>query len=405
VTTAVGARPGLRRLGVLRGSDFRLLFVANLTSGTGNWLALVALQVDVYDRTHSGWWVSALLVANLVPSIALGLLLGPIVDRLSRKALMVGADLGRLAVFCALPFARDATVIVLLALAAGVGNAVFRPAVIAGTPNLVDEHELADANALLQLVEWSTTAIGPVVGGALVAASGPHLAYWLNAATFAVSALLVGAISSRRLQRSRAEGHGHWTDLRAGFRAVVRSPPLATVLVAWSVFQVALGLVNVAEIFLARRTLHGGALGFALMWTASGIGQTIGGLNAQRVGERFGSRAVYPRALLLSALGVAMAASAPDIWVAIAAMLVSGLGNGVAVVANITLVQRGTTDELRGRVLTAIMSANALVLLAAFVAAGPLTNRYGGRVAFAIGAAALVAAAGAAAALLRRERA
>src|SRR5919201_1106533 len=173
------------RLAPLADSRFRLLFLATFGSGIGNWLALIALQVDVYDRTHSGWWVGALLIASILPAIFLGLLAGPLVDRLSRKGLMIGSDLGRLVVFAALPFVGSAWGIVLLAVVAGIGNAFFRPAVLAGLPNLVEEAELASANTLLQLVDSTTTAAGPLAGGAIVAASGPHLAYWINAATFA----------------------------------------------------------------------------------------------------------------------------------------------------------------------------------------------------------------------------
>src|SRR5712691_11478006 len=80
-------RLGLRRrLALLRESRFRLLFLATFASGLGNWLAVVALQIDVYDRTHSGWWIGALLVANILPAVFLGLLLGPLLDALSRKA-------------------------------------------------------------------------------------------------------------------------------------------------------------------------------------------------------------------------------------------------------------------------------------------------------------------------------
>src|SRR5579864_8227732 len=170
-------RLGLRRrLAALGDGRFRLLFVATLASGIGNWLAVVALQIDVYDRTHSGWWVGALLLANILPAVFLGLLLGPLVDRLSRKGLMIASDLGRLAVFAALPFVGSAAAIVALAAVAGVGTAFFRPAVLAGLPNLVPEEHLTGANGLLQLVEWSAAAVGPLVGGVLTAASGPHLA-------------------------------------------------------------------------------------------------------------------------------------------------------------------------------------------------------------------------------------
>ena len=90
----------------LRHDNFRLLFLATFGSGIGNWLAVIALPVDVYDRTHSGWWVGALLIANILPAVFIGLLFGPLVDRLSRKGLMIASDLGRLAVFAALPFAE-----------------------------------------------------------------------------------------------------------------------------------------------------------------------------------------------------------------------------------------------------------------------------------------------------------
>src|SRR5207253_6000367 len=121
-------RINLRRLALLHHRRFRLLFFATFASGVGNWLAVVALQIDVYDRTHSGWWVGALLVANILPAVFLGVLLGPLVDALSRKRLMIGSDVGRLAVFAALPFTSSASAVVALAAVAGIGNAFFRPA-------------------------------------------------------------------------------------------------------------------------------------------------------------------------------------------------------------------------------------------------------------------------------------
>src|SRR4051794_15521356 len=92
--------------------DFRLVFLATLGSGIGTWLAVVALTVDVYDRTHSGSWVSALLMADFLPAIVIGLTLGPLVDRLDRRLLMIVADLVRLAVFCVLPFTSSPYAIV-----------------------------------------------------------------------------------------------------------------------------------------------------------------------------------------------------------------------------------------------------------------------------------------------------
>src|SRR5919204_3204137 len=183
-----------------RAPGFRLLFFATFGSSLGTLLAVIALAIDVKDRTDSGKWVAALLLANLAPAIVMGLTLGPLLDRLSRKRLMISADLIRFAVFCALPFATNALTIVLLALVAGVAQSFFRPAVYAGMPNLVANDELPAANTLLQTVENATWAIGPVLGGLLVAASGPDLAYWINAATFLFSAVLIMRIPARLLQ-------------------------------------------------------------------------------------------------------------------------------------------------------------------------------------------------------------
>ncbi len=379
------------RFALLRNTRFRLLFVATFASGIGTWLAVIALTVDIYNRTHSGWWVGELLVANILPAVFIGLLFGPLVDRLSRKWLMIGSDLGRLAVFALLPFANSAGAIVVLAVIAGIGNAFFRPAVLAGLPNLVAEDELSTANAFLQIVEWSTTALGPLLGGALVAISGPNLAYIVNAVSFGVSAALVSLIPGKLLQSERTIGRGRWSDLAEGFTTVLQSRALSCVIVVWSIVMVASGIVNVAEIFLARDAFHGGDLGFGLLWTGSGIGLVIGGLVAGPLIER-NLATVYVRFLVIYAVGFGCAAVAPNVWIGVIAMALAGFGNGGAVVANITLVQRGAPDRVRGRAFTVVMSVNYAVLGLAFVAAGPFTNAYGPRSAFAVASGAILVA-------------
>ena len=252
--------------------------------------------------------------------------------------------------------------------------------------------ELSASNALLQLVDWTTTALGPVLGGLLVAASGPHLAYVVNAATFAFSALLVPFIPGRLLQSERSIGRGQWNDLTEGFAVVRHSRALMCVLVVWSIAMCASGIVNTAEVFLAKQSFHSGDIGFGLLWAGSGIGLIVGGLMAVPLIERDVGTA-YVRFIAIMAVGTACAAVAPNVWVGIAAMALFGFGNGGAVVANITLVQRGAPDRVRGRAFTVLMSVNYAVLGLAFIAAGPLTNAYGARWAYAVASATVVVAA------------
>jgi MFS family permease len=371
--------PPLRHLALIRRSaGFGLLFAASVASGAGTWLAIVALNVDILSRTDSGLWLAALNGAAIVPAAFMGLVGGPLVDRLSRKALMICSDVLRLGVFAALPFVDSAFAIVVLAFVAGVGDAFFRPAVLAGVPNLVAEDDLDGANFLLQAGQWLTTAAGPLVGGALVAASGPELAYWVNAASFGVSALLLAGISGRLLQSDRPLSRGHLRDLVDGISLVRRSRPLLVVFVVWNVAMVASGGVNVSEVVLAERTLDAGAFGYGLLWAAAGAGLVVGGSLFADAARR-SIRLVYPGSIALFAAAIGVAAIAPNIWLAAGAMVVSGVGNGVATVANITLVQRGAPDQLRGRAFTLIIGSNFAVVGIAMFAAGPLTDVVGAR--------------------------
>jgi MFS family permease len=394
--------PLRRQLGLLqRQGSFRLLFLATLESGLGTWMATVALTADVTARTNSPWWVSALFIVTLLPSIVVGLLLGPLVDRLSRKRLVITADLVRLVVFVLVALAGSALEIVLLAAVAGIANSFFRPAVLAGVPNLVEEDELAHGTSLLQATDWASTAIGPVLGGVLVSASGVHVVYWINAATFLVSALLLVRIPARLLQSEQAITRGHWRDLADGLDAFRRSLALLTVLVAFSFAMVEAGLVNVSEIFLAEHALHRGAFGYGLLWTATGVGLVAGSLVSGELLEHRDVRTLYPLVFLVWAAGVLGAGVSPDIWVAALAMVLSGFGNGVAFPLTVVIVQRATTDAVRGRAFTLIISAHNAVLGFSMLAAGAFTQAVGPRWVYVAGAVSLLLGGITAAAFLR----
>jgi MFS family permease len=382
--------------------SFRRLFVAALGSGVGTWFATVALQIDVFARTHSTTWVGALLIANLLPTVVVGFLLGSFVDRLERRRLLIAADLIRGAVFVAMPFVGSASRIVVLALIAGFATAFFRPAVLAGLPNTVGEAELAQANGLLQSADFLTTAIGPILGAVLVAATGPGTAYIANAASFLFSAALLIGIPARLLQSEQSLSRGHLADMREGLSVVIRSPALLTVLVTFTIVMVPAAFLNVAEIALAKDALNAGSIGFGLLWTASGVGLVVGSTTAPRVMTRVGIRSTYPLAIVVFGIGMAASGAAPNIWIAFATMIVSGLGNGVLVVSNITLVQNGAPDRVRGRVFTTIISLNFVVSALSMAGAGPLTSALGARWTYEIGAAVMTAAAVSAVLLARR---
>jgi MFS family permease len=346
----------------LRLPGFRNLFFATLGSSAGTLLAAVALAIDVQDRTDSGLWVGAVLVVEFLPTIVVGLLLGPLLDRLERRSLMIAADALRVGVFVALPFAPNAATVVGLALVAGLATGFFRPAVYAGIPNLVPDEQLPAANALLLNVENVSWAVGPLVAGILTAASGPSAAYAINAASFVVSIALLVQIPPRLLQSERALSRGHWRDLADGFAAALQSRSMRAVLVGWGIASLAMGGANVSEIFLAKHTFSAGDFGYGLLYGAIGSGLVVGSFASAPVLARYGVARCYGGSLAVMAAGYAATAASPDVWVAAACCVVVGVGNGAAVACNALLVQRGTFDLMRGRALTFVMSATFLLV-------------------------------------------
>jgi MFS family permease len=401
VTTAALTEKRFRsRVAVLRHDMYRLLFSATLVSGLGTWMATVALTVDIDRRTNSTWWVSGLFLVTFLPTIVIGLAAGPLVDRLSRKRLIVAADLVRLVVFALLPFAGSAAVILVLAGVAGVANSFFRPAVLAGVPNLIDESELAAGTSLLQATDWIATAAGPVIGGAIVSATGPHAVYWINAATFLFSAALLVRIPAGYLQSEQGLTRGHWRDLADGL-AAFRAKALRVVLVAFGFTMVATGLINVTEIFLATRSLDSNAFGYGLLWTASGVGLVLGSLFTSVLLEHRKALDVYPLVFLPWAAGALGAAVSPNIWTAALAMVLAGFGNGLTFPMTVVIVQQSTSDAVRGRAFTVIISIHNALLGLAMLAAGELAASVGARWTYGLASAFLVSGAATAFALSR----
>ena len=394
VVASPGAVESRSRLGLLRRSpSFGLLFLATAGSSFGTYLAAIVLTVDVYDRTGSGVWVAALLIADFLPIVVIGLLLGPLVDRLSRRGLMVVSDLVRVGVFVALPFVDQPALIVTLAGVAGVATGFFRPAVYAGLPNLVPDEELTNANSLLQTVETVAWMVGPVVGGLMLTAWSPSVPYVVNAATFLLSAILVARIPDGSLRSEESLTRGHWRDVADGVRLVLTSAPLRTVLIVWNVVLLGSAAINVAEVVFAKETLDSGNVGFGVIVAASGVGLALGSYLAAPSLGSLGLRRHYAGSIALMALGWGGAALSPTIWVAVPLVVVGAAGNGAAIISNQLLVQRGAPDRYRGRALATIMSTNYAVLGLAMAVAGVLTDEYGARWIWAVAGAVYVVAA------------
>jgi len=381
-----------------RNPALRALVTSRLVSSAGTWLAYVALTVDVYRRTGSAVWVSAVLLADFLPTIAVASLAGPWLDRVPRRTLLVASEVGAGAVFAALPFAPSAAAVVGLALCAGLASAVLNPSIRAALPELVDDEELPRANAVTQTAATAGMAAGPALAGLLVAAGGVDVAYLLNAVSFAISAALLTRLPALGREEAPEEPapRTYRQTLADGFRVFRRSADLRLVLGVSMIAALGGAVVNVGEIFVARQAFHAGTIGFGLLASASGTGIVVGSALASRIRANAAVRACGV-GLLVFAAGFGAAALAPALAIAAACVVVGGIGNAVFIAASTLVVQQSADDAIRGHAFAIFDAAGAVALGTGLAAGGFVVAGAGARGAWL--AAAAVVAVGAAAML------
>ena len=367
-----------------RNPSFALLFWATAGSSVGTYLAALALSVDIFDRTGSGRWLAALLIADFLPIVVIGITLGPLVDRLSRRRLMILSDLVRAGTFVALPFVDEPALIVALAAVNGIATGFFRPAAWAALPNLVSDEDREQATSLLATVEHIAWTVGPASAGLLLAAWGPSTAYWVNAATFVASALLVARIPGSSFRSDEPITKGHWQDLREGVGLVFTSRHLLTVLVVWGTAGVATAFVNVGEVVLAKDDLGAGNIGLGFLVSATGVGLLIGSFFAASALGKLGMTRVYAGAIAIMGVGFGLASLSPTIAIVAVLAGLATIGNGAAIVCNQLLVQRGAPDAMRGRALAVLMSSYYAVLGLSMAGGGLIVDAAGARVAWGV---------------------
>ena len=230
--TTTGARDRQFR-GVLGVREFRGLWFADVQSLLGDQIARVALSVLVFDRTRSGFWTAFVYALTYLPAL-IGSELGVLADRMPRRRLLVVGDLVRavLIALMALPSAPLGVVVGLLVAVVVVG-APWKAAESALVADILGAKSYAVGVGLRVATVQGAQLIGFGIGGALVAAVGTRLALAMDAATFALSALLIlGAVQKRPAAADReSNNRPRWGG---GLRHVLGDRQLATLAgLAW----------------------------------------------------------------------------------------------------------------------------------------------------------------------------
>lgn len=366
----------------------------------GDTFSSVALVVLVYRLTGSGLKVGVTVAFEIAPVLLVGFVAGSVVDRLSRRRVMVAADLGRAAIALALALFGTSSLPAIYAAAFGLSGLTvfFNPAASSAVPALVVDDELVGANAAL----WSGAVVSQIalapLAGALVSWAGAGPAFVINAASFAVSAALLAGLvlpavaSAAAGSAAAGAARRRWADVSEGWRLVLATPLLRTLAGVQALAALSAGATSALLVVLAGDHLRVGPGRFGVLVGAIGVGAGLGPLVLQRVvsdvrrpGLLFGPY------LLRGAVDLVLAAFS-SFAVALGALAAYGVGTSTGMVTWNTVLQASVPDRVRGRVFAfydVVWQSSRLVSIGV---GGVVADAFGVRAVYVLGGCLLVAA-------------
>lgn len=367
------------RLGVLGERNFRRFLTGYVTSRIGSAMVPVALTFAVLSQGRGTTAVSYVLAAQTVPLVGFLLLGGAIADRLSRRALMLGADLARFVsegVLAVLLFTGSPPLSAFMVLAGvlGAGQAFFSPAMTGLIPAIVPRDRLQHANALRGVATSTGQILGPILGGLIVAAAGAGWAIAVDSTTYAISAACLANLKIP--PRAPLERSSLLSQLAAGWREFRSRTWLWVIVGQFATFNaMCFAPFMVLGAVVAHHRL-GGAGAWGAILATLGAGSILGGLLATRLRAR--------RPLVAATLGTSLfalpialiAIPAPTLIVALAA---GAAGIGLSIFD--TLWQTTLQNEVPERALSRVSAYDWLGSVAfvpiGYILAGTLASTLG----------------------------
>jgi MFS family permease len=367
--------------------SLRRLLAAWLQSCLGTGAGYVALLLLTARHLHSSWAVAGVLLADFLPWIALGSWFGALADRHSKRALIVVANLLQAVAWGGLAFAHTAVPIYALALLAGVGNGLQRPALRSALPIVAGEGTQV-AVAVYDTFRWIGITVGPLIAAGLFAISGVALPLALNGASFLIAAVVLSTVAiGAPLDSETSEPGG--SGIRAGLAVAFAAPGIAAVIACSAGAVIAGGLLNVSEPLLALKVLHGSGSDYALLVACFGAGMVAATALVARRGVVTSPVLIrrYLDALLLMAVGMFGSAIVGTVWPATLAFAATGYANALMLVSETQLIQLRVPGSVQGRLFGAKDTVEGVCFLLGLLGAGALAATAGVRVTLATGAA------------------
>jgi MFS family permease len=301
-------------------------------------------------------------------------------DRFDRRKVLIVSDLAGAACFGMMALSSEPAWLLPWAFLSAIAESPFWSASEAAIPNVAGPELTTWANSLLGASKLAGIAVGPALGGALLAVTSPDVVFGANAISFVLSALVIATVHARF---SGGDSEDEFHGLRAGFRFLRHDRVLRTLLFAWVVFISGMGMSMVADAPLAE-FFGAGSFGFGMLITAWGGGSALGSLFAKRMREGSEGTWLVSAGLIIAATGIGVGIS-PSFALAVALMFAMGLADGTTIVAETNLRQRRAPDAVRSRVSAAFTGVMHVMLAFAFVVAAFVVPWLGPRPTYVIG--------------------
>ena len=363
------------RRDVFRIPGFFAFWSAYTVSGFGSYVTTLALQVIVLLTLHgTAADVGLLNGARWLPYLALGLVVGALVDRRRRKPVIVGTDLARAVVLAVIPvlyLVDRLTVPVVIAFVAvfGLLSLIGDAAAQSFLPRVVTRRDLLAAHARTDQSDAVAQTAGPVVAGGLVTLIGAPFAVVVDAASYLFSAVAIWRIRVIEPDTAPTTRRSLRREIGEGLRWVYRHPVLRPMAVGghgWFLFN---SLLGTAYVPFALLGLHLSAATLGITLAAAGVAALLGSSLSTRAGRRWGAgRAVIASNLVMTAGWVVIAlvptaSVAATVGVLAIGQALYGFGLGLSNANEMGYRQAITPDRLQGRMNTTIRSANRAMIV------------------------------------------
>lgn len=377
----------MRAIAALRLPAFRHLAAAYIVNELGNWIGDVALAILVFDHTGSPIATASLFLALRFAPALVAPPLTTRVEIISPRQILPALYIGEAVIFVAIAvLATQFSLAAILILAAldGVLAVVARALIRSVNASiLAPSGLLREGNALINLGVTGGGAVGPAVAGVLVATAGPGAAMGVDAATFAVVALIVGTAKGLRLQSDRRTGA--LARLKSGLQEAWMRPAVRRLLMTAAAALMFGAAVIPIEVVFAKRTLHAGDTGYGLLMTAWGVGMLVGGAVFAGFAKVRITLVISVGVTLIGA-GYAGLAGSPGLPVACGFSGLGGLGNGLWSIAVLTALQEAIPDTAQAAVMALLESVNQISPAIGFVLGGFVAAASSTRLAYGIAA-------------------